>query len=119
MKPNLTFTYGMRWSCFPPPWETNGLQVAPNINLGNLLDQHVLFMQYGYPANTDPLIQFNLAGPANNGPGNYRFDKDDIVLRFCIAWSLRRESNWATKLFCGSGKTVFHAVFRKMHDRFR
>jgi len=27
-QPNLTLTYGLRWSLFPPPWETNGLQTA-------------------------------------------------------------------------------------------
>jgi TonB dependent receptor len=26
MKPNLTLTYGLRWSLFPPPWEVNGFQ---------------------------------------------------------------------------------------------
>jgi len=29
VKPNLTITYGLRWSLFSPPWETTGLQVAP------------------------------------------------------------------------------------------
>src|SRR5262249_4797286 len=24
IKPNLTVTYGLRWSLFPPPWEVNG-----------------------------------------------------------------------------------------------
>jgi hypothetical protein len=118
MKPNLTFTYGMRWSLFPPPWETKGLQVAPNINLGQLLNQHANFAQLGYPANIDPLIQFDLAGPANNGPGYYHFEKTDIAPRFSIAWSLRPESDWAKKLFGGNDKTVIRAGFSKVYDRF-
>jgi len=29
VKPNLTVTYGLRWSLFPPPWEVNGFQASP------------------------------------------------------------------------------------------
>src|SRR5208337_2167168 len=35
VKPNLTVTLGLRYSMFSPPWETNGLEVTPTINLGN------------------------------------------------------------------------------------
>ena len=35
MKPNITLTYGLRWSFFPAPWETNGLQTSPTFGLGN------------------------------------------------------------------------------------
>lgn len=118
IRPNLTITYGMRWSLFPPPWETKGLQVAPNINLGQLLNQHANQMLLGYPANTDPLITFNLAGPANKGPGYYHFEKTNIAPRFSIAWSLRPESNWAKKLFGGADKTVIRAGFGRVYDRF-
>jgi Carboxypeptidase regulatory-like domain len=38
IKSNLTVTLGLRYSLFSPPWETNGLQVGPNINLGNWFD---------------------------------------------------------------------------------
>ncbi len=33
--PNLTVTAGLRYSLFSPPWEVNGLQVAPDISLGD------------------------------------------------------------------------------------
>jgi hypothetical protein len=118
MKPNLTLTYGMRWSLFPPPWETQGLQVAPTISMGGLLAQNAQFMQYGIPANVDPTITFNLAGPANNGPGYYHFQKTDIAPRIAIAWSLRPESNWGKKLFGDNDKTVIRAGFSKVYDRF-
>ena len=35
---NLTVTAGLRYSLFSPPWETNGLQVAPDIKLGDWLE---------------------------------------------------------------------------------
>jgi Carboxypeptidase regulatory-like domain len=118
IKPNLTLTYGLRWSLFPPPWETKGLQVAPTVSLGGLLAQNAQFMQYGIPANVDPTITFNLAGPANNGPGYYHFEKNDIAPRLAIAWSLRPESSWGKKLFGDNDKTVIRAGFSKVYDRF-
>ena len=118
IKPNLTLTYGLRYSLFPPPWETKGLQVEPNISIGQLFNQHAQQMLQGIPANTDPLIQFNLAGPANNGPGYYHFEKSDFAPRAAIAWSLRPQSDWGKKLFGGDDKTVIRAGFSKVYDRF-
>ena len=118
IKPNVTLTFGLRYSLFPPPWETKGLQVAPNISLGGLLDQHAQQALFGYPANADPTIQFNLAGPANNGPGYYHFEKIDFAPRGSIAWSLRPQSEWGKKLFGGDDKTVIRAGFSKVYDRF-
>jgi hypothetical protein len=92
--------------------------VAPNFNLGQLLNQHANQMLFGDPANTDPLIKFILAGPANNGPGCYHFEKMDIALRVSIAWSLRPESDWGKKLFGGNDRTVIRAGFSKVYDRF-
>lgn len=75
-------------------------------------------MAQGIPSNTDPLIQFNLAGPANNGPGFYHFEKSDFAPRTAIAWSLRPQSDWGKKLFGGDDKTVIRAGFSKVYDRF-
>ena len=35
IKPNLTLIFGLRYSIFPAPWETDGFQSTPTINLGN------------------------------------------------------------------------------------
>ncbi len=118
IKPNLTLTYGLRWSLFPPPWETNGLQVAPSFSLGALFAKHEYGMLQGVPANTDPLITFNLAGPANNGPGYYPFEKTDFAPRASIAWSIRPTSDWGKALFGSDDKTVIRAGFSKVYDRF-
>ncbi len=118
IKPNLTLTYGLRWSLFPPPWETNGLQVAASPSVGGLFSRHEYEMQQGIPANTDPLITFNLAGPANNGPGYYPFEKTDFAPRASIAWSLRPTTDWGKALFGSDDKTVIRAGFSKVYDRF-
>ena len=37
LKPNLTINYGLRYSLFSPPWETNGTQVTPTSRPGRLV----------------------------------------------------------------------------------
>ncbi|MGA8216031.1 MAG: TonB-dependent receptor, partial [Candidatus Sulfotelmatobacter sp.] len=47
VKPNFTLTYGLRWSFFPAPWETNGLQTYPTFGLGTQFNQNVKNMNQG------------------------------------------------------------------------
>jgi len=87
IRPNLTLTYGLRYSLFSPPWETNGLQVAPTISLSNWFNQRRAGMLQGIPSNQNPLLSFDLAGPANGKAGFYHWDKKDFAPRLAIAWS--------------------------------
>jgi len=47
VKSNLTVTFGLRWSLFPPPWEVNGFQASPAVNLGQQFNQTVKNMDQG------------------------------------------------------------------------
>ena len=49
IKPNLTVTYGLRYSLYSPPWETNGLQVAPSISMNELFQRAVGQHAQRYP----------------------------------------------------------------------
>ncbi len=89
IKPNLTLTYGLRWSFFPAPWETNGLQTAPTVGLGTQFNQNVANMKQGIGYGAEDPIEFNLAGPVNNGPGFYPLEKTDWSPRISIAYSPR------------------------------
>src|SRR4030095_12169290 len=99
--PNLTVTAGLRYSLFSPPWEVNGLQVAPDISLGSWFEQRRALMLAGRSTSEGPPVlsggggggarravpppgrstseapdvHFDLAGPANNKPGYYKWDK--------------------------------------------
>ena len=46
-RPNLTLTGGLRYSLYSPPYEANGLQVAPTISMGEWFDERVRNMQQG------------------------------------------------------------------------
>ena len=117
MKPNLTLTYGLRWSLFPPPWETNGYQSAPTFSLGKQFDQNAKSMQQGIGYDSMQTISFKLSGPANNGPGFYNFEKTDFSPRVSIAYSPRPENGLLRRLVGSGDKTVVRAGFSKVYDR--
>src|SRR5437588_3672514 len=105
VKPNLTLTYGLRWSLFPPPWEVNGFQASPTVNLGKQFNQLVANMNQGIGYESTPLVSFILGGPANNGPGWYNFEKSDASPRISVAYSPRPQSGWLKSLFGEGDKT--------------
>jgi hypothetical protein len=117
IKPNFTLTYGLRWSFFPPPWETNGLQTAPTFGLGTQFAQNVKNMQQGLGYTSELPIAFNLGGPVNNGPGFYPFEKTDWSPRVSIAYSPRFGGSLLKKIFGENDKTVIRAGFSRVYDR--
>jgi hypothetical protein len=135
IKPNLTFTYGLRWSLFPPPWEVNGLQASPTcsnavaavnatptcppgtFDLGKYFNQNMKNMGNGLGFADGPLVSYILGGSANNGPGLYHFEKTDFSPRLSIAYSPRPHSGWLKSLFGEGDKTVIRAGFGTVYDR--
>jgi hypothetical protein len=117
MKPNLTLTYGLRWSLFPPPWETNGLQTAPKFGLGTQFDKNVANMKQGLGYTSEPAIAFNLGGPVNHGPGFYKFEKTDFSPRISIAYSPRLHGGLLRSIFGDNDRTVIRAGFSRVYDR--
>ncbi len=86
---NLTINYGLRYSLLSPPWETSGTQVAPTISLGKWFKQRSINQQHGIGSGADPIVEFALAGAANNKPGYYRWDYNNFAPRFSIAYNPR------------------------------
>ncbi len=117
IKPNITLTYGLRWSLFPPPWETNGLQTTPTFGLGTQFDLNVKNMKQGLGYTSEQPIAFNLGGPVNHRPGFYNFEKTDFSPRISIAFSPRPGSGLLKKFFGEKDKTVIRAGFSRVYDR--
>jgi hypothetical protein len=117
IKSNFTLTYGLRWSLFPPPWETNGLQTAPTFGLGTQFATNVANMKQGIGYGGEPPIKFQLGGPVNHGPGFYNFEKTDFSPRISIAYSPRPDNRLLKKLFGNNDKTVIRAGFARVYDR--
>ena len=133
VKPNLTITYGLRWSLFPPPWEVNGFQASPTCdsdpavnpggcpswayNLGTEFAHNAQAMKQGIGYDATPLVSFILGGPGNPGPGFYSFEKSDFSPRVSFAYSPRPHDGWLRKLLGDSDKTVIRGGFSKVYDR--
>jgi hypothetical protein len=117
IKPNFTLTYGLRWSFFPPPWETNGLQTSPTFGLGTQFATNVKNMKQGLGYTSEPPISFTLGGPANNGPGFYPFEKTDWSPRVSFAYSPRFGGSLLKRIFGENDKTVIRGGFSRVYDR--
>ena len=117
IKPNLTVTYGLRWSFFPAPWETNGFQASTTFGLGTQFAQNVRNMNQGIGYDAMPSISFIPSGPANNGPGFYPLEKTDWSPRISIAYSPRFGSGPLKTLFGDNDRTVIRAGFSRVYDR--
>jgi hypothetical protein len=50
LRPNLTLTAGLRYSLYSPPYEADGLQVAPSVSMGEWFAQRVENMNNGIPS---------------------------------------------------------------------
>jgi hypothetical protein len=75
-------------------------------------------MENGIPSNVDPLVSFNLSGPANGGkPGLYNLDKKDFGPRFAFAYSPRPSGGLLKSLFGEGGKTSIRGGFGIVYDR--
>ena len=117
IKRNLTVTYGLRWSLFPPPWEVNGFQASPTFDLGKYFNQNVQNMKNGVGYADGPLVSFALGGPANHGAGFYQFERSDFSPRISFAYSPHPEGGWLKKLVGDGDKTVIRAGFGRVYDR--
>jgi hypothetical protein len=115
-KPNLTITYGVRWTLLQPPYEKNGVQVAPTFSLNNWFNQRAATMASGLPFN-DP-ITFAPDGNANGKPSYWGYDYKDFAPRFAIAYSPDSSDGWLGHLMGGPGKTSIRLGAGMYYDHF-
>ncbi len=116
IKPNLTVTYGLRWTLLQPPYEKNGVEVDPTFSLNNWFNQRAVTMGAGQ-AFDDP-ISFGLAGNANGKPSYWGYDYKDFAPRLAIAYSPGFENGWLGSLFGGPGKTSIRMGAGMYYDHF-
>jgi len=115
-KPNLTIAYGLRWTLLQPPYEKNGVEVAPTFSLNSWFKQRAATMIAGQAFN-DPLT-FALAGKANGKPSYWGYDYKDFAPRFAIAYSPGFGSGFLGKLFGGPSKTSIRLGAGMYYDHF-
>jgi hypothetical protein len=114
LTPNLTVTYGLRYSLSRPVYETKGFEVKPNIPLTDYFNQRVASAAQGIPF-FDP-ITVDLSGPANNRSPLYRWDKNNFQPRVAVAWSPGFKSGFLAKLFGANHESVLRGGFGITND---
>ncbi len=128
MTPRLTVTYGLRWVLEAPPYETNGLQVAPcveasgggctNQNVADWFNHSAQLAAQGMPANDAGEISFVLGGPVNHGPGLWNWDHRDLSPRIAVAWAPDTGDGWVSKILGKKDQFTLRGGYSIVYDHF-
>ena len=116
IKPNLTMTYGLRYSLLQPPYETNGNQVTPNISLDQFFQTRMRDMLQG--TSFSPNFSFDLAGNANGKPSYWGWDYKNFAPRWSLAWSPGFTDGLFGSMFGGPGKSSIRMGAGIYYDHF-
>jgi Carboxypeptidase regulatory-like domain len=114
-KPNLTITYGLRYSIYGAPYETDGVQVSPNISPNQYFADRQFAASAGIPnyALASSYITYTPAGPVNKGPGYYPVRYNNFGPRLGAAYSPK---GWLAT-YLGSG-SVLRASYGLVYDNY-
>jgi carboxypeptidase family protein len=118
VRSNVTLTYGLRYGYETPPWEVNGFQVAPTVDIGQWFKQREINMNMGIPSSASPLLSWGLAGKANHGADSwFRPDYKDFSPRVAMAWSPGYKDGLLASIFGGPGKSSLRLGAGIFYDR--
>ena len=102
-RPNLTITYGLRHMLLQVPYERNGQEIVPTVNMTQWFDNR--WSAAGKGQVVQPNFGFTQGGRANNAPGFWSMDKFDLAPRLAVAYSV-------------TPTTTVHAGFGIFYDHF-
>ncbi len=116
-KPNLTVTFGLRYSIDGVPYERNGNEVVAATSLNSYFAQRVGAQELGIPGFSlpDALVSYAPGGPVNNARGYYPTDYNDFAPRISLAYATK-SGTLAEKIF-GKG-SVFRGGASKIYDHY-
>jgi hypothetical protein len=127
--PNLVVTAGLRYSLLQPPYETGGVQAAPDISIHDFFARRGQAMLRGQTfspgqnaaqglAGGLPPITFGLSGQANGKRPYWNWDYKDLAPRFAIAYSPHWDSGWQHRFFGNAGQSSIRAGYGLYFDHF-
>ena len=99
---HLTITAGVRYAYLGVPYEKNGQQIAPTINLDTFLKNRAAAAAAGTTYTTP--ISFRTSGSANNAPNFWTAQKANFAPRIAFAYSTP------------NNKTSVHGGFSLVYD---
>jgi len=116
LKPNLTLTYGLRYTLLQPPYEANGTQVATDQSLDGWFKQRGAAMLQGEAY--EPLLTFSLSGQANGKKPYWNYDYKDFAPRLSVAYAPKAEGGFSKRIWGGPGKSSIRAGYGMYYDHF-
>ena len=114
--PNLVVTYGLRYSLLQPPFEADGNQVSPTINMHQWFENRITNMYQG--AVVQPDLTFDLSGQANGKKPYWAWDYRNLAPRFAIAYSPHADNGFWHKVFGDAGKSSIRMGYGLYFDHF-
>lgn len=114
--PNLTLTYGLRYSLLQPPYEADGNQVSPTVNMHQWFENRITNMYQGNVV--QPNLTFDLSGQANGGKPYWGWNYNNIAPRVSFAYSPHAESGFWHALFGDTGKSSIRGGYGIYYDHF-
>ena len=113
---NLTLTLGLRHTIQQTPWETNGQQVQPTININDWFNTRAANAAKGLTVQPD--ISFAPSGKFRGGKPFYPMNWGNFAPRFALAYSPGFSDGALSKLFGGAGRSSIRAGFGMYYDHF-
>jgi hypothetical protein len=113
---NLTVTYGVRYSLLQPPFEADGNQVSPTINVHQWFENRITSMYQGVV--NQPELTFDLSGQANGKKPFWAWNYKNFAPRFAIAYSPHAASGFWHSLLGDHGKSSIRAGYGLYYDHF-
>ena len=111
VRPDFTFTYGLRWQFHKPLSEVNGFEAVQNQTPQSIFSVRQAEAAEGISGpNAVPFITYGLGGSKNHGPGYYKASYNNFAPRIGMAYSPSVTHGWLGDLL-GDRKTSIRAGF--------
>ncbi len=114
-RPNFTVNIGLRYMYETPPWETNGMEIVPDVKLSEWHANRGRNMLNGIPSNQDSVVSYVLGGKVNGGRPFYEPNKKNFSPRISLAWSPEGGDGWFGRLL-GDRRTSIRAGASMVFD---
>ena len=107
--PQLTLTYGVRYSWYSVPYETKGRESVQSLSFDDFFNARLAQSRAGNTGDTSlPFISYDLGGKANHGRGYYDSDLTNFAPR--VAFAYNPEFSHHTVINGGFGVVFDHTV---------
>ena len=117
LRNNLTLNFGVRWHLYPAPYEKDGFQAGPDVDMRPLFDIRQANNALGVSGDTaEPFVRYDLIGKGNNARSLYETDLNNFAPRVGFAYTPSFKTGFLSKLF-GDNKTVIRGGGSVVYDR--